>query len=241
MKTSAVDGRTVAITGGSSGIGAATAKALVDHGAHVVLGARRRDRLEQLAAETDGNVTIVEMDVRSAADCERLVEAALGNTGRLDALIASAGIGAYGGIMDLSDDQLGEMMETNVHGTVWSVRAAVPALRAGGGGDIVVVASVAGLRGGAVEAVYAATKYAQIGLAGALDRELREHGIRVTSICPATTQTEFAIGAGRTPDMPGLDAMLRAEDVAEAIVTILRQPQRIRTHLWSMYSMAEQS
>jgi 3-oxoacyl-[acyl-carrier protein] reductase len=153
--------------------------------------------------------------------------------------VANAGIGAYGGIMDLTDDQLGEMIDTNVAGTVWPIRAAVPGFIEAGGGDIVIVASVAGLRGAADEAVYAATKFAQVGLAGALDRELREHGIRVTTLSPGGTATEFAMGAGRTPDMPGLAEMMRPEDVASAVVTVLKQPRTMRTLLWSMRSIHE--
>lgn len=159
--------------------------------------------------------------------------------GRLDALVANAGIGAYGGIMDLTDEQLRVMMDTNIAGTVWPIRAAVPRLLEAGGGDIVIVASVAGLRGGGDEAVYAATKFAQVGLAGGLDRELREQGIRVSTLCPGGVATEFAMGAGRTPDMPGLDDMLRAEDVAAAVVTVLRQPPTMRTLVWSMRSIQE--
>lgn len=87
--------------------------------------------------------------------------------------------------------------------------------------------------------MYAATKFAQVGLAGGLDRELREKGIRVSTICPGGTATEFAMGAGRTPDMPGLDDMLRAEDVAAAVVTVLRQPLSMRTLVWSMRSIKE--
>jgi short-subunit dehydrogenase len=100
---------------------------------------------------------------------------------------------------------------------------------------------VAGLRGGGDEAVYAATKFAQVGLAGALDRELREQGIRVTAICPAGVHTEFAMGTGRTPDSPVLATYLRPEDVAHAIVTVLRQPRRLRTTLWALWSMGQQS
>ena len=229
----------VAITGASSGIGAATARALASEGASVVLGARRVDRLDSLAAELGPKVAVVEMDVREPADSQRLVEQAYTNFGRLDALVANAGIGAYGGIMDLSDDQLREMMDTNIAGTVWPIRAAVPGLVDGGGGDIVIVGSVAGLRGAGDEAVYAATKFAQVGLAGGLDRELRDSGVRVSTIAPGGTATEFAMGAGRTPDMPGLADMMRAEDVAEAVVTVLKQPLSMRTLLWSMRSVKE--
>lgn len=229
----------VAITGASSGIGAATARALASEGASVVLGARRVDRLDSLAAELGPKVAVVEMDVREPADSQRLVEQAYTNFGRLDALVANAGIGAYGGIMDLSDDQLREMMDTNIAGTVWPIRAAVPGLVDGGGGDIVIVGSVAGLRGAGDEAVYAATKFAQVGLAGGLDRELRDSGVRVSTIAPGGTATEFAMGAGRTPDMPGLADMMRAEDVAEAVVTVLKQPLSMRTLVWSMRSVKE--
>jgi 3-oxoacyl-[acyl-carrier protein] reductase len=232
-------GKVVAITGATAGIGAATARALAAEGAAVVLGGRRRARLDALVAELGEMAAGVEMDVRDPEGARRLVETAVSRFGRLDALVACAGIGAYGGIMDLSDDKLREMMETNVAGTVWPIRAAVPVLLEAGGGDIVVVASVAGLRGAADEAVYAATKFAQVGLVGGLDRELREKGIRVSAICPGGTATEFAMGAGRTPDMPGLARMMRAEDVAAAVVTVLRQPPSVRTLVWSLRSIHE--
>jgi NADP-dependent 3-hydroxy acid dehydrogenase YdfG len=231
-------GKVVAITGASAGIGAATARALAAEGASVVLGARRQERLEELAEDL-GNAAVVEMDVRDPAAATALVEAAVERFGRLDAIVVNAGIGKYGGIMDLEDDDLREMVDTNVNGTIWPIRAAVPRFLDAGGGDIVIVASVAGLRGAGDEAVYAATKFAQVGLAGALDRELREHDIRVSTLCPGGTATEFAMGAGRTPDMPGLADMLRAEDVAAAVVTVLRQPRTMRTLIWSMRSIHE--
>jgi NADP-dependent 3-hydroxy acid dehydrogenase YdfG len=234
-----LSGTVVAITGASSGIGAASARALADEGAFLVLGARRRERLDELADELATDVAVVEMDVRNPEDSIRLVEEGVGRFGRLDSLVANAGIGAYGGIMDLTDEQLSEMMDTNVAGTVWPIRAAVPGFVEAGEGDIVIVASVAGLRGAGDEAVYAATKFAQVGLAGALDRELREKGIRVITLCPGGTATEFAMGAGRTPDMPGLDEMMSAEDVAAAVVTVLKQPRSMRSLVWSMRSIHE--
>ncbi len=232
-------GRVAAITGASAGIGAATARALADAGASVAIGARRRERLDELAEALGDQALVVEMDVRNPEDSNRLVAETVERFGKIDALIANAGIGAYGGIMDLTDEQLAVMMDTNVAGTVWPIRAAVPHFLEAGAGDVVIVASVAGLRGAGDEAVYAATKFAQVGLAGGLDRELRPKGIRVSTICPGGTATEFAMGAGRTPDMPGLAEMLRAEDVAEAVVTVLRQPRSMRTLVWSMRSAWE--
>lgn len=234
-----LNGEVVAITGASAGIGAASAKALAQEGAAVVLGARRVSRLTDLEAELGSQVAVVEMDVRNPEDSQRLVETAYSRFGKLDALVANAGIGAYGGIMDLTDEQLADMMDTNVAGTVWPIRAAVPGFLDAGEGDIVIVASVAGLRGAGDEAVYAATKFAQVGLAGGLDRELRSSGIRVSTLCPGGTATEFAMGAGRTPDMPGLADMMRPEDVAAAVVTVLTQPRSMRTLVWSMRSAQE--
>ena len=232
----------VAITGASAGIGRAAARLLVEEGAKVAVGARRRERLEGLEEELGAeNVLPVVMDVRSPEDNRRLVAETVERFGRLDTIVPNAGIGMYGGILDNEDDALAEMMETNFAGTVWSVRAAVPVFRGAGGGDVVIVSSVAGLRGGADEAVYAGTKFAQVGLAGSLDRELREDGIRVTAICPAGVHTEFAMGTGRTEDDPELATYLRPEDVAHAIVTVLRQPRRLRTTLWAMWSMGQGS
>lgn len=236
---SELSGAVIAITGASAGIGRATAEALLADGASVVVGARRKDRLDALAERADGRVAVVEMDVRNPDDSHRLVAAALERFGKLDAIVVNAGIGAYGGITDLTDEQLTDMMDTNIAGTVWPIRAAVPTLRAQGEGDIVIVASVAGLRAAGDEAVYGATKFAQVGLAGGLDRELRDDGIRVSVLAPGGTATEFAMGTGRTPDMPGLADMMRPEDVAAAVVTVLRQPKSMRTLVWSMRSMQE--
>jgi NADP-dependent 3-hydroxy acid dehydrogenase YdfG len=231
----------VAITGASAGIGRATARELARAGARVVLGARRRERLDAIEADFPGQVVAVEMDVRSPDDSRRLIAEAVERFGRLDSLIVNAGIGMYGGILDHTDDELTTMLDTNVAGSVWPIRAAVPEMLKAGHGDIVIVASVAGFRGGANEAVYAATKFAQVGLAGSLDRELREQGIRITTIGPAGTSTEFAMGAGRTEDMPELETYLQPEDIAFAIRTVLEQPRRLRTQYWTIWSMAQGS
>jgi NADP-dependent 3-hydroxy acid dehydrogenase YdfG len=232
----------VAITGASSGIGAATARLLVEAGARVAVQARRKERLDELISDLGADkVVAVAGDVRDPAAASALVDAAIETYGRLDSIVVNAGIGMYGGILDLTDEDLQTMMRTNVEGTVWGVRAAIRHFRSAGKGDVVVVASVAGLRGGADEAVYAATKFAQVGLAGALDREVRADGIRVTAICPAGVETEFAIGAGRTAGDPALANYLRPEDVAFAVTTVLQQPRRLRTTQWHLWSMGQSS
>lgn len=241
--TRSLEGIVAAITGASAGIGAETARSLVDAGARVALGARRKDRLDALVSELgDEHAVAVPGDVRDPQYNEALVTAAVEKWGRLDTIVANAGIGAYGGILDLDDAQLREMVETNYLATVWSVRSGVRQFRAqGDGGDIVIVSSVAGFRGGADEAVYAGTKFAQVGLGGSLDRELRAEGIRVTLVCPAGTATEFAIGAGRDEGSPELDAYLRPGDVAHAIRVVLEQPRSVRTTVWQLWSSQQQS
>lgn len=232
----------VAITGATAGIGSAAATQLVEAGARVVLGGRREERLDEAVARLGSDRAVgVVMDVQSPEDCRRLVDTAVTTFGRIDSIVPNAGIGLYGSIVDHSDDEVARMMHTNYDGTVWAVRAAVPAFLAAGGGDIVIVASVAGLRGGEDEAVYAGTKFAQVGLAGGLDRELREKGIRVTAVCPAGVGTEFAVGTGRVDDDPRFAEWLTADDVAHAIVTVLQQPRSVRTTLWAMWSMGQQS
>jgi 3-oxoacyl-[acyl-carrier protein] reductase len=241
-ETRSLTGTVVAITGASAGIGVAAAHQLVEAGANVVLGARRAERLESLVAELGPDRAIaVPMDVREPSAHAQLVDAGVQRWGRFDTMVANAGIGLYGSILDWDDERIAEMIDTNLSGTVWSVRAAVPHFMANGGGDIVIVSSVAGLRGGGDEAVYASTKFGQVGLAGALDRELRAHGVRVTAICPAGVSTEFAMGTGREPDSPFLADFLTADDVAHAIVTVLQQPRRLRTTQWQLWSMGQQS
>ena len=247
-----ITGTVVAVTGASSGIGAATARLLVAAGARVAVQARRKDRLASLVEELgEASVVAVPGDAQDPASADELVQAAVESFGALDSIVVNAGLGRYGGILDSTDDELREIMRTNVEGTVWAVRSAVRHFRAAadanaaaagaGGGDVVIISSVAGLRGGGNEAVYAATKFAQVGLAGSLDREVRADGIRVTTICPAGVHTEFAIGAGRVAGDPALGDFLRPEDIGSAVLSVLRQPRRMRTTLWSMYSMAEGS
>ena len=240
-ETRSIRGTVVAVTGASSGIGRESARALVEAGAKVVITARRQSRLDELVEELGGdNVVAIAGDIADPRTSDALVAAAIDRFGRLDSLIAAAGVGMYGGVLDNSNDELAAMTATNFLSMVWNVRSAVPYLKVDGG-DIIVIASVAGLRGGGNEAVYAGTKAAQVVFAGAIDRELRESGIRVTSICPAAVKTEFAIGKGRTEGDPGLDGVMLPEDVAATVVYTLEQPRRFRTTQWALWSAAEGS
>ncbi len=237
-----LDGYVAAITGASSGIGEALARVLVARGARVVIGARRVDRIQRLADELGSGAIAVKLDVRRPEDAANLVRSAVEAFGRLDGLVANAGIGYYGGILDHDDEVLAEMLDTNVAGTIWPIRAAVRQMVPQGSGDIVIVSSVAGTSGRANEAVYAATKHAQMGLANGLDRELYRQGIRVTAFQPGGVVTEFAMqdGAGRTKSSPQLADMLTAEDVASAIAFTLEQPRSVRSLVYRLRGATEE-
>ena len=216
-----LDGSVALVTGASRGIGAATAKALADAGVKVALASRSGDNpgIEGALARPT--------DVRNPASLEAMVAATVDRFGKLDILVVNAGVGAYGPFLDLPADQLEEMIDVNVKGAIYAVRAALPELLKSDAAEIVTIASEAGRRGLPLEAVYCSSKFAQVGLTRALDHELREKGVRCTNVCPGGVATDFAMGRGRTPDMPELSGMMRPQDVAETVMFVLTRP---RTH-----------
>jgi 3-oxoacyl-[acyl-carrier protein] reductase len=166
-------------------------------------------------------------DVRDPASLEAMVAATVERFGRLDILVVNAGVGAYGPFLDLPAADLEEMIDLNVKGALYAVRAALPALLKSDAADIVTIASEAGRRGLPYEVAYCASKFAQVGMTRALDHELREQGVRCTSVCPGGVATDFAMGHGRTPEMPQLAGMMSPVDVAETVLFVLTRP---RTH-----------
>ena len=214
-----LDGRVALITGASRGIGAAIARALDDAGVRLALASRSGDDLG-----IEGALG-VRCDVRDPAAMAAAASATVEGFGALDILVVNAGVGAYGPILELPAEQIDEMIDVNVKGAIHSVRAALPHLLRSAAADVVTIASEAGRRGLPLEAVYSASKFAQVGLTAVLDHELREHGIRCTSVCPGGVATDFAMGRGRTPDMPQLAGMMRPEDVAEAVMFVLTRPR----------------
>jgi 3-oxoacyl-[acyl-carrier protein] reductase len=232
----------IVVTGATSGIGAAAARQLAENGAKLVLNARNASRLDRIVRDIGGeNAVGFAGDCSDPAVARAVAQVALDTFGTISAVVPNAGIGRYGSVLDWSDDEINEMMRTNFEGTVHIVRACLPTMIGRQRGDVVIVSSVAGFRGGGDEAIYAGTKHAQVGFAGGLDREMREKGVRVALVCPAGTETEFAIGAGRSVGDPLLGTYLRPDDVAFQIVTILRQPLKVRTHIWTLWSMGQQS
>jgi len=233
----------VVVTGAGGGIGGTTVGLLLDAGARVVAGDLREDGLARLREEWgEERLACVVGDVRLEATADALVAAGVEAFGRVDSVVANAAVGYYGGVLDYTAEQVELMVDVNVKGTVWLARAAVRQFRAqGGGGDLVVLGSVAGLLiGGGKEAVYAATKGAQINLGTALDRELRGEGIRTTVIAPAGVNTPFAAADGRFGDGdPEHGPFMLPADIAGAVLYTLGQPRRMRTELWTMWSLSE--
>jgi short-subunit dehydrogenase len=184
----------IAITGASAGIGRATALRLARDGASVAICARRREPLLEVASEierTGGRALAVVADVTREADMDGFVTQTLDRFGRLDVMMCNAGFGIYGSIDQIAPEQMRRLLEVNYFGTYLAARAALPVFRRQADGHLVIVSSVVGKRGVPYMGAYAATKFAQVGLAESLRAELHGSGIHVTVVFPISTETEF--------------------------------------------------
>ena len=218
---STLEGKTAVITGASRGIGAAVARMLHERGVNLGLASRSGDDLGL------SNAVAKACDVRDLDALIQLCEETAARFGGIDIVVPNAGVGAYGRFLDLSRDHLDEMLDVNLKGTVYAIRAALPHML-GREGDVVTLASEAGRRGLPYEAVYCASKFGQVGLTRALDHELREQGIRCTNVCPGGVATDFALDEGRGRAPEAVAGMMSAEDVAEVVVFALERPRHLR-------------
>jgi NADP-dependent 3-hydroxy acid dehydrogenase YdfG len=192
---SEIEGKVVAITGASSGIGAATALLLAERGAAVVLGARRTERLDQLVdgiRARGGRAASLSTDVTQREDLERLVGRAIEEFGRLDVLVSNAGISKIGPVSDLDVDGWSAMIDVNLRGVLHGIAAALPVFRRQGRGHFVTTVSTAGLKIVPTMAVYGATKNAVRTLLEGLRQESTDGVLRTTSISPGYVRTELA-------------------------------------------------
>lgn len=190
--TKTIEGKTVVITGASSGLGEATARLLAKEGAKLVLGARRLDRLKALTSELgiDGDAA-VQTDVTKVDEVKRLVDHAVALHGRIDVLINNAGIMPQSLIEALKIDEWDRMIDVNLKGVLYGIAAALPHMKARKSGHIINVSSVAGHKVGPGSSVYAATKFAVRALSEGLRQEVKPYGIRTTVISPGAVATEL--------------------------------------------------
>jgi 3-oxoacyl-[acyl-carrier protein] reductase len=228
-------GKVALVTGASGGIGAAVARRLHGGGASVGLLSRRGD---DLGLERGLGLAC---DVRDRTAVAAAVGAVVERFGRLDVVVANAGVGAYGPFLELDPEQLEAMIDVNLKGTLYTAAATLPHLIEAGEGDFVSLASVAGLRAFPGEAVYNASKFGQLGFTRSLDYELRERGVRATCICPGGVKTDLAIGAGREEGDPALEGMLTADEVADVVLFTVTRPRRMRILTTSFRPMTEAS
>ena len=237
-----LEGKVALITGASAGIGWASALALAEEGASLVLTARRQERLNELekAVEAAGGKAIsVVGEARDEETAKRTVAAAKERFGKIDILINNTGAGNYKNLVDTSAEEYDELMDTNVRSTFLFTRHVVPLMIEQKSGTILMISSMAGIYGFAGEAVYCATKFAQVGFAQALDKELRPNGIKVGVICPGGVKTEFALGKGRTEQSVAESGMLEPEDVAGAVLLACVQSPQSRIIEVQMRTMKE--
>jgi NADP-dependent 3-hydroxy acid dehydrogenase YdfG len=240
--TKKLQGKVALITGASAGIGQACARALAGEGARLILTARRQERLDALKKEAESlgtDAVIVTGDAREEQTAVRTVKAATDAFGRIDILINNTGAGNYKNLVDTSAEDYDELMDVNVRSTFLFTRHAVPLMLAQASGTILMISSMAGVYGFAGEAVYCMTKFAQVGFAQALDKELRPSGIKVGVICPGGVKTEFALGKGRTEQSVVQSDMLDPEDVASAVLLACTQSLKSRIIQIQMRTMAE--
>jgi len=230
------------ITVASAGIGRASALALANEGAYLVLTARRQHRLDELVGtihSAGGRAVAVVGDAREEETAIRAMTVAQEHFGTLNILINNVGVGNYKPLTATSVQDYDEMMDSNVRSTFLFTRHAAPLMIKQQSGTILIISSMAGIYGFAGEAVYCATKFAQVGFAQALDKELHPYGIKVGVICPGGVKTEFALGKGRTEESVAQSGMLDPEDVAGAVLLACTQSPHSRIIEIQMRPMAE--
>ncbi len=221
--------KTALITGAGKGIGKATAIALAKEGVNLGLVARSSSDLESLQTfltSTYGiKVYFASADISKKAEVDNAVNTLIENLGSIDILLNNAGIAQFGTLVDMEPELWERIIQVNLMGTYYVIRAALPTMLKQNGGSIINISSSAGERGAATTSAYSASKFAVLGLTESLMQEVRKSNIRVTALTPSTVNTELAANAGLK--IGDEDRMLQPEDVAELVLATLKLPQRV--------------
>jgi NADP-dependent 3-hydroxy acid dehydrogenase YdfG len=231
--TTGIKDKVVVITGASSGLGEATARHLAQHGAKLVLGARRLDRLQALARELSlGDEAIVRMDVTNRAEVDSLVKRAIEVHGRVDVMLNNAGLMPQAPLEKLDVADWGRMIDVNLKGVLYGIAAALPHMQRQKSGHFINVSSVAGHKVGPGFAVYAATKHAVRALSEGLRQEVKPYNIRTTVISPGAVATELPNSvtdpetAARIRDFYA-QAAIPADSFARVVAFAISQPDEV--------------
>jgi len=229
-----LDGRVAVVTGASSGIGEATARALSAAGASVAMGARRADRLQAIAQGLEGPSLVREVDVSDEEQARALIQAAHDELGGVHILVNNAGVMLLGPVAGADTGEWRRMIAVNLLGLLYCTHAALPLMEAGGGGDIVNVSSVAGRRADAGAAVYNMTKFGVHAFSEALRQEALHAGIRVTTVAPGFVETELQahntdplVRRAMERARETIGEVLKAADIADEIVHTVTRPSHV--------------
>ncbi|EZH65100.1 3-ketoacyl-ACP reductase [Bacillaceae bacterium JMAK1] len=221
-------GKTAVITGAGRGIGRSTAIAFAKEGIHVGLIGRSMENLENVAKELeqyDVNVSAATANVSNLSEMEEAFNHITNDLGTIDILINNAGIGKFGGFLELSPEEFQEIINVNLNGVYNATRLALPAMIEQKAGDIINISSTAGTKGAPVTSAYSASKYAVMGLTESLMLEVRKHNVRVSALTPSTVATDLAVDNGLTDGNP--EKAMQPEDLAELIVAQLKLHPRV--------------
>lgn len=230
-------GRNALVTGAGKGIGKAIAIALAKEGVHVALMARTASDLQQVAddVEKEGvKAVIITADVSHLDSVNKAIAEADASLGNIDILINNAGVASMGKFLDLSPEEFERIIKVNLFGPYYVTRAVLPSMIERQSGDIVNIASTAGLRGSAQTSAYSASKFALMGLSESLMQEVRKHNIRVSTLTPSTVATELAYDLKLTDGNP--EKVMQPEDFAELIIAHLKLNRRVfvkEAGIWS--------
>jgi 3-oxoacyl-[acyl-carrier protein] reductase len=216
-----IEGKVAVVTGAGRGIGRAIAIELGKMGAKVALAARSASELEATATQIGGGARIIPTDVRRRDDVHKLLEEAATALGPIDILVNAAGIGIFAQVTSFSDEDYDAILDTNLRSIFLASRYVLPSMISRRTGHIINIASIAGKVGSATRAVYCASKFGVVGFTESLAEEVRQYGIRVSLICPGSTDTGFSSDPNREGKTKA--RMLSPADIAHAVRMIVTQ------------------